>query len=66
MNLPGNRIAALPWESGAEDARPPNAEASSADSAARKAFGVRPIYRRFLSGAGRPAVHGSDAREKSR
>ena len=30
----------LPWESGAEDARTPDADAWSADSAAREAFGV--------------------------
>ena len=31
----------LAWESGAEDARTPNADARSVDSAARKAFGVQ-------------------------
>jgi len=46
-----------PWESGAEDARTPDADAWSADLAAREAFGVRPIYRRFPSSAGRSAVH---------
>src|SRR3989475_11341225 len=35
MNLPEHRIAARPWESGAEDARTPNADAWSDDSAAR-------------------------------
>src|SRR5213593_4279761 len=46
----------MPWESGAEDARTPNADAWSASSAAREAFGVRPIYRRFPSGVRRPNV----------
>src|SRR5437867_2226278 len=41
---PSNR--SLAWESGAEDARTPNAGAWSADSAASaKRLGVRPIYR---------------------
>jgi len=44
--------AAPPWESGAEDARTPDAGAWSADSAASEAFGVRLIYRHFHSGAG--------------
>src|SRR5881396_2042669 len=67
--LAGHRIAALPWESGTEKARTPNADASSDDSAAREAFGVRPIYRRFLSGATLSdsfKVHGPKAREKWR
>ena len=44
----------LPWESGAEDARTPDASRVPGVSEAREAFGVRPIYRRFPSGAGRP------------
>src|SRR5438128_5832389 len=49
---PSNR--SLPWESGAEDARSPNADASSADSAgsAKRLECVRFI------GAFRPARHG--------
>src|SRR5437773_5306551 len=66
LNLPGDRIAALPWESGAEDARTPNAGAWSADLAAREAFGVRPIYRRLQSGAGRPVVRDPNARSQGR
>ena len=56
---PANR--SLPWESGAEDARTPNADAWSADSAgsAKRLECVR-FYRRFPSG--RPAVHGRNAR----
>src|SRR5437879_1140331 len=48
----------LPWESGAEDARTPDASRPPGVSEPREASGVRPIYRRFSSGAGRPAVHG--------
>src|SRR6266849_877629 len=44
----------LAWESGAEDARTPDASRLPGVSEAREAFGVRPIYRRFSSGAGRP------------
>src|SRR6266536_3324493 len=58
MNRPGHQIAGLPWESGAEDARIPNASRLPGVSEPREASGVRPIYRRFPSGAGRPAVHG--------
>ena len=43
----------LPWESGAEDARTPDADAWSTDPVARAASGVRPIYRRFRSAIGR-------------
>ena len=32
----------------------------------REASGVRPIYRRFPSGAGQPAVHGRNARFRNR
>ena len=53
---PSNR--SLLWESGAEDARTPNASRLLGVSEPREASGVRPIYRRFRSGAGRPAVHG--------
>jgi len=35
-------------------------------SEAREAFGVRPIYRRFPSGAGGPAVHGPNSRFRNR
>src|SRR6185503_5874084 len=48
----------LPCESGAEDARTPDASRLPGVSELREAFGVRPIYRRFSSGAGRPAVQG--------
>ena len=51
----------LAWESGAEDARTPDASRLPGVSEPRKASGVRPIYRRFPSGAGRPAVHGPNA-----
>src|SRR5437667_5785338 len=44
----------LAWESGAEDARTPDASRLPGVSEAREAFGVRPIYRRFPSGAGAP------------
>ena len=48
----------LPWESGAKDARTPDASRLPGVSEPREASGVRPIYRRFSSGAGRPAVRG--------
>src|SRR6266581_5712636 len=53
---PSNR--SLRWKSGAEDARTPDASRPPGVSERREASGVRPIYRRFRSGAGRPAVHG--------
>src|SRR5437016_1461109 len=56
---PSNR--SLLWESGAEDARTPDASRPPGVSESREASGVRPIYRRFSSGAGRPAVHGANA-----
>ena len=58
MNLPGHRIVTWlgKWESGAEDARTPDASRRPGVFEAREAFGGRPIYRRFPSGAGRPAV----------
>src|SRR5213592_1243141 len=46
MNLPGSPLS-LPWESGAEDARTPDASRLPGVSEPREAFGVRPIYRRF-------------------
>jgi len=55
----------LLWESGAEDARTPDASRPPGVSEPREASGVRPIYRRFSSGAGRPAVHGPHACETS-
>src|SRR3989442_7946687 len=61
MKLLGPRILTCVLESGAEDARTPDADAWCTDSAAREAFGVRPIYRRFLSGAGQPVVQGPNA-----
>jgi hypothetical protein len=51
----------LPWESRAEDARTPDASRLPGASEPREASGVRPIYRRFPSGAGRPTVHGPNA-----
>ena len=59
MNQAESSNRRLTWESGAEDARTPNADAWSTDSVAREAFGVRPIHRRFPSGAGWSEVHGS-------
>ena len=56
---PSNR--SLPWKSGAEAARTPDASRPPGDFEPREASGVRPIYRRFSSGAGRPAVHGLSA-----
>src|SRR5438046_9640244 len=56
----------LPRESGAEDARTPDASRLPGVSELREASGVRPIYRRFSSGAGRPAVHGPNACEKTK
>ena len=48
---PGHRIAAcLPWESGAEDARTPDASRLPGVCEPREASGVRPIYRRFPPG----------------
>src|SRR6266545_4796733 len=55
----------LPWESGAEDARTPNASRLPGVFELREASGVRPINRRFPSGAERPAVHGPNAGEKN-
>src|SRR6266581_8762619 len=49
---PSNR--SLLWESGAEDARTPDASRPPGVSEPREASGVRPIYRRFWSG---PDVH---------
>ena len=46
---PPNR--SLAWESDAEDARTPDASRLPGVSEAREAFGVRPNYRRFSSGA---------------
>ena len=46
---PSNR--SLLWESGAKDARTPDASRPPDVSEPREAFGVRPIYRRFPSGA---------------
>src|SRR6266550_4229095 len=55
----------LAWESGAEDARTPDASRLPGVSEAREAFEVRPIYRRFPSGAGWPRfmvpMHGRKA-----
>src|SRR6266516_2223795 len=45
----------LPWESRAQDARTPDASRSPEPLGSREAFGVRPIYRRFPSSAGRPS-----------
>jgi len=57
----------LAWEGGAEVARTPDASRLPGVSEAREAFGVRPIYRRFSSGAGRPRfmvpMHGRKAEE---
>jgi hypothetical protein len=57
----------LAWESGAEDARTPDASRLPGVSEAREAFGVRPIYRRFPPGVGRPRfmvpMHGRKAEE---
>ena len=50
----------------AENARTPNAIAWSSDSVAREAFGVRPIHRRFPSGAGWSVVHGRTGCAKTR
>src|SRR5206468_10832650 len=61
MNRPSNRSQL--WESGAEDTRTPDASRPPGVSEPREASGVRPIYRRFSSGAGRPAVHGPHACE---
>ena len=49
-------------DSGAEDARSPNAGASSQAQGSREASGVRPIYRRFRSGVDAAEVHGPKAR----
>src|SRR3989442_531400 len=56
----------LPWESGAEAARTPDASRQPGVSESREAFGVRPIYRRFPSSAARPPVHGPNACEKTK
>ena len=63
MNRSGHRIATCaPWESGAKDARTPNADAPSADSVASA---KRLECVRFIGAfrhARRPVVHGSNAR----
>ena len=62
MNRPGPLNRSLSWESGAKDARTPNADASSADSVASA---KRLECVRFIGAfrhAGRPMVHGSNAR----
>src|SRR5216110_2644833 len=56
----------LPRESGAEDARTPDASRLPGVSEPREASGVHPIYRRFPSGAGQPAVRGPNAWHQSR
>ena|SRR5436190_13505973 len=57
--------SSLAWEGGTEDARTPDPSRRPGVSEAREAFGVRPIYRRFPSGAGRPRfmvpMHGREA-----
>jgi len=55
-----------PWESGAKGARTPDASRLPGVSEPREAFGVRPIYRRFLSGARQPTVHDPNARSQGR
>ena len=55
-----------PLESGAEDARTPDASRPPGVSEPREASGVRPIYRRFRTAAGRRAVHGPNACEKTK
>src|SRR5436853_2471288 len=57
MKRPGHRIADRLGESGAEDARTPDASRLPGVSEPREASGVRPIYRRFPSRARRLAVH---------
>src|SRR5436309_5436137 len=53
---PSNR--SLLWESGAKDARTPDATRLPGVSEPREASGVRPIYRRFQFCAERPSVNG--------
>src|SRR5437879_101220 len=60
---PSNRN--LPWKSGAEDARTPDASRLPGVSKPREASGVRPIYRRFSSSAGAPAVRAPNACAKA-
>src|SRR5260370_38245603 len=58
--LPGHRIAASPpWESGAEDARTPDASRLPVVSEPREASGGRPIYRRFPPGLVMPPLNAS-------
>ena len=65
MNRPGHRIVA--WlAKAALKTRTPDASRRPGVSEPREASGVRPIYRRFPSGAGRPAVRGPNARHQSR
>jgi hypothetical protein len=47
MNLPRPSNRSLPWKSGAEDARTPDASRLPNVSEPREAFGVRPACRRF-------------------
>src|SRR6266571_8853802 len=57
---PSNR--SLSWESGAEDARTPNADASSADSAGARSVWSASDLSALAVRAGRRALHGRTAR----
>src|SRR5206468_10832791 len=56
----------LPRESGAVDARTPDASRLPAVSESREASGVRAMYRRLSSGAGRRAAQRPNARSSDR
>ena len=66
MNLPRPSNRSLSWKSGAEDARTPDASRLPGVSEPREAFGVRPIYRRFPSGAGPTIMVAMHAEKDSR
>ena len=66
MNLPRPSNRSLPWKSGAEAARTPDASRLPGVSEPREAFGVRPIYGPFPSGAGSTIMVPMHAKKVSR
>ena len=58
MNLVGHRIAACRGKAALKTHALQTLTRRPLTRPEREAFGVRPIYRRFPSGAGEPAVHG--------
>src|SRR5438034_9898338 len=65
MNLPGHRIAACRGKAALKTHALQTLTRHPLTRPEREAFGVRPIYRRFRSGAGLPAVQGPNTFEKA-